>query len=157
MLDYPRSEEVSEDISNDVISEVPPPPCKIRRDVYYPRASLNDFLPDPDFNLFNDDHCGESYTRSLRFGHDSDGSDDEGDLVVIDAELSIRLEKAHHRYHHSQLPVEGENVASLVLQEVEDQCDIDDDIPYLHPSVHAFGVPIVDPADSDDDIGYTSE
>jgi len=163
IVDYPRSEEVSDDITNDVISEVPPPPYKIRRDVYYPRSSSNDFLPDPDFNLFNDGHFSESYTRSIRFRHDSsnDASDDDEEDVNLNlnTELSVRLNKAHQRYHHSQLPIEGENGASLVLQEDADQCDIDDDIPYLHPMA-ADDVPVADRVeadDDDDDIGYKSE
>ncbi len=46
-----------------------------------------------------------------------------------------RLLEAHHRYHHDQLPVHGQNGAILVQEENEYSCDIPGDIPYLHPHI----------------------
>ncbi len=123
-LDVPRFErEVSEEHD-----EIPSPPYKIRREVYYPPSSARDFLPNPHFN--DALHFEEPYVRNTRNQNHQD--------------FQVELVKAYPRYSWDQLPVHGIDGAVLEVQDDEDKSDIDHAIPYLHPFLEI-------------DSGYTSE
>lgn len=86
------------------------------------------FLPKPDF--CDTEHYTKTYIRTARNRDDHD--------------LQVKLVKLYPHYSQNQLPVQRVDVATLELKEDEDQCDIDHDTLYLHPS-------------HDNDNGYTSE